>query len=911
MPITILCTSCSGQFAVRDELAGKRIRCVKCQAVVTVPQATGESVPVRKPVPASDPTAAVKPAAVVKPAATIKSGDAVDGQNVRPTGSAVPVARVIRATAVTEDARRASELVRSDSPPPSTKSVEQPKGRALPAVEIVEAVPAVIKDQAGPVRKIAVKPDSPPESSVRLTGSYEDIKKKIMGAFEFDEIDLVPIPLSYRFGILLVAFVMLLMPVLYAALIGVVGWTVFYHATNHMSMISAAGASTSGRNSGRAIVFAILLYLAPIFAGGILILFMLKPFFSRPASDGGRRSLKPDDEPLLFEFVDRICDAVRAPRPRRIDIDCNVNASASFGEGMLSLFGNNLVLTIGMPLVAGLELRQFAGVLAHEFGHFAQGAGMRLTYIIRTISYWFTRVVYERDQWDERLENWSQGIDIRIGWVFYLTRFSVWLTRKILWVLMMMGHAVSGYMLRQMEFDADRHEAHLAGSKTFARTARRLAILNVANQGALSDLGSFYSEGRLGDNLPRLIMINAEQLPKRVSDKIDEAIARSKTGILDTHPADSERIASAEKEQTAGIFRVPGPAAVLFRRFDFHSRAVTWDFYKEIFGKDLKKEEIHSVDELVERQKQQLESFKALRRFFQGDWSWYRPFPTPSAARTMPADVKQTVGKLRSARETMLKKIVAWQVAFKKFDDADTRLIETTLASKLTKAGVRVRASDFSISLTSRNEIVTAETSARNLQDEAEGRMVPFEQAASARLYAGLQLARTPSMKARLGELGILLSEIDQLLTMFAHVNERLGQLLDIRDGQITLQRLLVLLSENSGKEPLVNEVKAQMADLYGHISDLRESVESLKYPFDHARSDITLAEYLLKELPDEEEPIQILEAADAIGGALTQLQIRVLGRLCQIAEHVEDIIGFSRLDDPPEPEDDDDDDDE
>ena len=55
-----------------------------------------------------------------------------------------------------------------------------------------------------------------------------------------------------------------------------------------------------------------------------------------------------------------------------------------------------MVLLIGLPLAAGLSLRQFAGVLAHEFGHFSQGFGMRLTYVIRSINIWFMRVVYER-----------------------------------------------------------------------------------------------------------------------------------------------------------------------------------------------------------------------------------------------------------------------------------------------------------------------------------------------------------------------------------------------------------------------------------------------------------------------------------------------------------------------------------
>lgn len=246
---------------------------------------------------------------------------------------------------------------------------------------------------------------------------------------------------------------------------------------------------------------------------------MFKPLFSKPANDSGRRTLKPADEPLLFEFVNRICRAINSPRPHRIDIDCNINASASFGRGLLSFLSNDLVLTLGMPLVAGLTMRQFGGVLAHEFGHFSQGAGMRLAFVIRSISYWFTRVVYERDTRNEKLADWSHNLDIRIGWILHVTRLGIWLTRQILWVLMVAGHFVGGYLLQQMEFDAHRHEARLAGSRTFATTARQISVLNMAHRGAMADLGNFYREGRLGDNLPKLILLNVDQLPEKIHAK--------------------------------------------------------------------------------------------------------------------------------------------------------------------------------------------------------------------------------------------------------------------------------------------------------------------------------------------------------------------------------------------------------
>lgn len=123
------------------------------------------------------------------------------------------------------------------------------------------------------------------------------------------------------------------------------------------------------------------------------------------------------------------------------------------GSGASGRGGLALVLLYVGPLVIGLSARQLGGVLAHEFGHFSQGFGMRVSYIVRTISYWFARVVYERDRWDEWLASTASSLDFRIGIVLHFSRLLIWLTRRILWCLMMIGQIFSCYLLRQMEFE--------------------------------------------------------------------------------------------------------------------------------------------------------------------------------------------------------------------------------------------------------------------------------------------------------------------------------------------------------------------------------------------------------------------------------------------------------------------------
>ena len=80
-----------------------------------------------------------------------------------------------------------------------------------------------------------------------------------------------------------------------------------------------------------------------------------------------------------------------------------------------------------------MTLRQLTGVLVHEFGHFAQGSGMRVTYVIRSVNAWFVRVVYERDAWDQKLADWSAQAGRELTLVMWACQLLVWLSRRVLW----------------------------------------------------------------------------------------------------------------------------------------------------------------------------------------------------------------------------------------------------------------------------------------------------------------------------------------------------------------------------------------------------------------------------------------------------------------------------------------------
>ena len=387
----------------------------------------------------------------------------------------------------------------------------------------------------------------------------------------------------------------------------------YMHATHWGVQLFTA---TSGKNDHlKLIIFG---YFAPLIAGGVLLLFMLKPLLAPRSKEETSRRLEKEDDPVLFDFVSRLCEVVGAPVPAEIRLDGRVNASAGFRNGRMAIFSRQLVLTIGAPLVAGLTLRQFTGVLAHEFGHFTQGSGMRLTYVVRSVQAWFARVVYERDAWDERLVRWSNLPLREVQGVFWMTQFCVWLGRRVLWVLMYAGHAVSCFMLRQMEFDADRCEAHVAGSETFVATAERLQILNVAWQGAMADTRHLLADGHLADDICELLLANVRQIPAEASEALRTAIAAEKTRWFHTHPCDAERIASARAENTEGVFRIDGPTTVLFECFPKLAREVSTAFYQDSLGANFASARLVPTATALSRQNTERQEAEIRDRFFGG-----------------------------------------------------------------------------------------------------------------------------------------------------------------------------------------------------------------------------------------------------------------------------------------------------
>lgn len=713
--------------------------------------------------------------------------------------------------------------------------------------------------QAPPARNASLRPGSP------------------LAAFNGEIVPHRTSPL-YLTGLALVAFAMVLLPVIYVGLIGLAGYGTYYHATHHTSILY-----WHGFRFAKALVYA-----TPIVAGTTLVIFMLKPLFAKQVRQAVAYSLDPRQEPLLFSLIERICTLVGAPIPRRVDLNCQVNAAASFRRGLLSLVRNDLVLTIGLPLAAGLNMRQFAGVLAHEFGHFAQGAGMRLSYLIRQINCWFARVVYERDQWDVQLDQAANATDWRTGVVLQVARGAVWLTRRILWVLMQAGHAASCFMLRQMEYDADGYACQVAGSDAFVDTTMRLHTLNLAARTVSDDLQESWKSERLPDDVPALTHRKAALFSPELQQQIQTTVTKRKTGLFDTHPADADRIQAAQTLNAAGLFEMTEPATQLFENFPQLSRQLTRYFYENELGLSIGNQNLISTEESLKDSLANAARQESVQRYFVGVNTMFCPvILDPEKILPLP-DWKASVQNLQASREYMREHSQSAQKAFTNHTQQDIRSINCSVAMWLLQSGFEIRAGEFGLAKATEKAAQQDWALARAEMERTASELGTFAQHATQRLAAAFQLLQEPGVCARIEGSASLYQEANRLVQALAKLAGIWSPLHHARRQLPALVRLVQNRQNHKQPAKVDRQVIRLAGELKGLLQQIQVATAQISYPFQHARGTVSIAEYARTGQRYANEVQAIFFEGQAQVDRLFALYHRILGCLVSTAERVE-----------------------
>ncbi len=835
MRFKFACPHCSATLNAQDEWRGKKATCKSCGEKLMVPLSESAK---NEPQKAED--------------ETVKASTPEKTQPENATAAEVVAARQTDSNGLDVNSQEFK------SPEPASAAV---------------SVVYESKSDAAVASVMTVQEEPPSGESSHVSVGSETILSSIRGS-----IAPVQTTLMYRLAVIPVALLMIVLPVVYIALIAGVGYFTCWYAVHGLSFFEGVNPSGGGRNRG---LGAVLMYAGPLFASALTFIFLIKPLFARSKGSSAAVVLQPEQQPTLFRFVEQIAKAVHAPKPTSIVVDTEVNASASFRHGLLSLFRRgDLELTIGLPLVERLSAQELAGVLAHEFGHFSQGLGMRLQYIVRSINMWFAQVVYQRDRADQWLANSAGKLDIRLGIVVYFTMFLIWISRRVLWMLMMIGHGFSSILLRQMEYDADQHEIRLAGSKKFVSTANKLPRLSVAYHEAAMQMQHAFADGRLVNHLPALVGMNFDQLSADVLQKLDEHTATEKGSWFDTHPVNRDRIARAEQTASPGIMSLDVPANQLFQDYDGLAKNVTRQFYVEIFEgefKDSMLTELHQVQALMESSKA---DYEARVKLLGEEFAVVRPIPLASPENRH-EPLQQLLNQSQRLSQQMLANVEAFKANCKSLEELERRWITAFQAMSFQSCGITFKEKVWE------GVPVDSQASTQNAADQIQRelgqlhqRLTGFEQLLGARVDTAIQCLWSLRDSERFSATDVRERMFKALAALASQFN--------CQQDYVSLKRDFNIVAGIFAAVDFGNLSKAQRAEVDKQIARLKEtasricrSVERTAYPFDHSRGEITLAQYLAPNGLKLADMSETCETSAIILQNFDTAYIRSVGVLC------------------------------
>lgn len=388
----------------------------------------------------------------------------------------------------------------------------------------------------------------------------------------------------YRWQVLLLLLTLLLSLVLYLAMLTGTAWLCFWLVADLTRPMPPHG--QDGFN---------LLRILGILGSGLLFLYLLKGLFKRSRTDLSLLyEIHEEDQPELFEFIHRICEETGAPLPHRIYLSPEVNAAVFYQSSLLNLvLPTRKHLLIGLGLVEMLNLSEFKAVLAHEFGHFSQKS-MKVGSYVYVANKVLTDIVYGRDVFDNALHQ-MKYLDLRLAVFVWMFLGVLWCLRKVLEGVFLAIHVLQLSLMRQMEFNADRVAASVAGSDAMVHALLRSGFADQAFQQLSNDLWTAADHNLYSRDIFRHLRPAGELLRRRTKDPNlglppDELGAdvevfqgsEKELGIpamWSTHPSNHEREDNVKRRYVAAEIDERSPWALFCEPGDVRFE-VSWRYYK-------------------------------------------------------------------------------------------------------------------------------------------------------------------------------------------------------------------------------------------------------------------------------------------------------------------------------------------
>jgi len=670
-------------------------------------------------------------------------------------------------------------------------------------------------------------------------------------------------------------------------LLGVAGllWLVLDYAVSHARLLSSSGAG------GSAVVYMVIAVVLLL-----VVLLLVKPAFKLGKAEGKPVKLRRADQPELYAYVDRLCELLGTPKPERIELYLDANASASLTGFAMGLFSRRPVLSLGMTLIAGMNAQQLTGIIAHELAHFTQGRGTRFRLIIHAINGWFARVVFERDRFDLMLAR-ASAVPV-VGWLLLPVHLILWAGRGILWVFMMISHAASGLVSRRGEYEADKFMAAVIGSEQLGLTLQRIAVLGMCLDGTQGDLRSSYMAGRLADDIPALAAARSRGLADERRKQLVRLIKLERAMWHSTHPTLVQRTRAARALKARPLLECDGPASDFVRDFEKLCRAQTKEAYKWMLGEEMQKIKLIPTAQLIDEIGAAERANEALGRFYQCQVMLTRPLLPADEAIDEHADADALAGRLAEARDAMLGRIKEYDKLVTRLNRVEERIGHLSVGLALAKAGFQLNPAEMRLNHATPASIRKAIAERRDKAEAIEQELAAFEPVVIDRLTSAVALLRHADIVEALGE-----TEADaqrdvmrKVVLAGPSIKRTVPLFKSLHESCEAMITMLQAANRAPGGRKLMRSVDRLADELCDALSDLQRVLGDAVYPFEHADAATTIGGFVVAKLPEDRRDYE--EIVFAVGEAIERyetLVARCMSVSAETAEQVETAAGFAQ----------------
>lgn len=334
--------------------------------------------------------------------------------------------------------------------------------------------------------------------------------------------------------------------------------------------------------TGRDFILDLTYYLGLFIIGAIVLGFLLKPFFV-PTFKPLSRTVKRKDQPLLFDFVDRIATYTGLERPARIEF-------CQLAELKIYNYGAQRRLVIGLPQLASWDTRQFAAKLVQVFGNTAQVSNITTLRILDRLIIW----------WDERV-NCYDLVDLQIMRQFKIKKtgdrkkllrsvlqpmalaywFGAVACRKLFQIFYYATRYLGSGIMRQLSLVTEEMTTHLVGTAGVESLIISQGYQKQSYPLAISQAIVSQRTGSSIQDFAELFVLQHELLGD-ADDQIRREIKQQKTRRTDLMNCGNVQIRNARLNETEGVFKAEFPASDLIFNYRVISSTSTKDMMSEI-----------------------------------------------------------------------------------------------------------------------------------------------------------------------------------------------------------------------------------------------------------------------------------------------------------------------------------------